>query len=370
MHSTTHVVHVPAKRGDNIESVRESYTAMLRALGSLHAAGLSHGHLCPDSFRWTDKGVSIVSHDGAPLVSASEEGEWAVLMTQTSLPDPVQVESSRAPRRMEAALWYRPPEVLVQGVAEVLRCKEGSSSAQAVDMWSMGVILAEMITGSPLFGSAETTFDLLSLHCDCLGYSFCSDDLEVISPYDADGNGMDASSRPSLRTLIDEKDFCEHLFDFLSQLLSCDWKIRPSALHALDHPFLWQCSCDSSRAWMRQERRERVDRTEDFVLDCGEDGFVWDDYPALSSPSFHHSAPVGPYPSLLQGCKDIDGELLRSPLPSELQVLVAERRRKRGADSTCPAMGPGSIAKKRRLLDHAPAPIPCGPPFDPESPSC
>lgn len=323
---------------------------MLKAVGAMHAAGVSHGHLTPESFVWDEHGVHVVSRDGAPVVSASGDGEFTVSMTQACPLDPLQVESSRAPRRMETALWYRAPEVLVQGVAEVLSCSEGSSSAHAVDMWAMGVILAEMVTGAPLFGSAETTFDLLSLHCDCLGYSFSSDDLEIISPYDAEDNEMDASTRPSLRKMITADKFCEHGFDFMSQLLSCDWKLRPAALQALDHPFLVQCSCNPSRAG----KRAREDESESVCVE--EDWGA----PAHLFPSFSSPESVGPLGS--------DGGLLSSPLPSELQVLLAERRRKRAAP--CPAKGPGSMAKKARLIDLAPAPIPCGPPFDPEALSC
>jgi serine/threonine protein kinase len=137
----------------------------------------------------------------------------------------------------ESALWYRPPEVLVQGVADVLHCGTGDvRSLAAIDMWSIGCLFAENFLGSPLFESAETSFDLLSLHCDWLGYTYTSPDgyLEVRSPDFVEG-------KPKLADLV--PGLCMHGYDLLAQLLACDYQQRISAEEAEKHPF-FSCSCE------------------------------------------------------------------------------------------------------------------------------
>lgn len=55
-------------------------------------------------------------------------------------------------------LWYRPPELLY----------DNPNYGTAVDMWSVGCIIVEMITGRPLF-QASTEGELLSMIYDLLG---------------------------------------------------------------------------------------------------------------------------------------------------------------------------------------------------------
>lgn len=57
-----------------------------------------------------------------------------------------------------ATRWYRPPELLVG------KC----DYTKAIDVWSVGCVMAEMIDGEPLF-PGENDLDQLYLIQKCLG---------------------------------------------------------------------------------------------------------------------------------------------------------------------------------------------------------
>ncbi len=226
-----------------------------------------------------------------------------------------------------SSLWYRPPELLVQGVADVLDCASGIRSLAAVDMWSVGCFFAETLIGSPLFQSAETNFDLLCLHCDWLGYMFASADgnLEVKSPEGIEG-------RPTLPDLV--PGLCEHGYDLLSRLLACNYMERISAQEALDHPFLAMCACEFAMCTSLSDSKSTIPHS-DLVRKVSYSV----DSPSNKIPSFES------YPSFLQ-CSSSDGVL---SLHAIAQGLVAKRRLKRQRTEEMRVPGP------RRRIDAAPA---------------
>ena len=331
---------------------RTTFKEMLEAVAALHEAGSAHGHLSRSSF---DASGHLVSPDGQILVCRSHKScpgggslcvvqdvtEWSPLSTW-------QVEASHVRATVEEALVYRAPEELVQGVSHVLSCTESPTSAQAVDMWAMGCILAELVNGGvPLFEQAETSFDLLSLHCDLFGFHYNSDDLEVSSPLDS-GKDSATLTRDSLHDMINS-DLCHHGFDLLASLLSCDGASRPSARQALAHPFLsWQCSCPLGQGEHAHEAVEtsspsepRHHEYEVCVSECcrmpSSDSRRCE---ALDTPSFELS-----YPSLLSasGFDGCGGD----SASAVLQELLHERRRKRAG---CPVEGPKAVTGKRQRV--------------------
>jgi serine/threonine protein kinase len=331
---------------------RATFKEMLEAVAALHEAGSAHGHLSRASF---DASGHLVSPDGQMLVRRGRRGSqggashcvvqavtgWSPLSTW-------QVEASHVRATVEEALVYRAPEELVQGVSNLLSCSASPTSAQAVDMWAMGCILAELVNGGvPLFEQAETNFDLLSLHCDLFGFNYTSDDLEVSSPLDS-GKDSATLTRDSLRDLINS-DLCHHGFDLLSSLLSCDWASRPSSHYALAHPFLsWQCSCPLGQGQHAHEAVEtsspsdpRHYASEVCVSECcrmpSTDSRRCE---AIDTPSFELS-----YPSLLSasGFDGCGGD----SASAVLQELLRERRRKRAG---CPVEGPKAVTGKRQRL--------------------
>jgi serine/threonine protein kinase len=227
----------------------------------------------------------------------------------------------------QSSLWYRPPEVLVAGVAEVLDCAAGIRSLAAVDMWSVGCFFAEAMIGSPLFESAETNFDLLCLHCDWLGYNFKSADgnLEVKSPDSTEG-------RPTLPDLV--PGLCDHGYNLLSRMLSCNYLDRISARDALDHPFLAMCGCNAAIGNYFSESKVTIPQSDHgHRVSYGVDSSV------KKIASFES------YPSFLQ-FNSSDGV---PSLHAVVQGLVAKRRLKRQRTEESGDSGP------RRRIDAAPA---------------
>jgi serine/threonine protein kinase len=239
---------------------------------------------------------------------------------------------------MPSSLWYRPPEVLVQGVADALDCSTDIRSVASVDMWSVGCLFAEMMTGSPLFETAETNFDLLSLHCDWFGYTFTSADgnLEVKSP-----EGIECA--PKLVDLV--PGLCEHGYDVLSRMLACEYKDRISAAEALQHPFLTSCGCKfaSCRCFHGSDQEIQASptsfRSEVKVSDSG----------VQVDGSINRMVSFEIYPSFLH-CSSSDGVQI---LPAAIQGLVQKRRLKRQrAEAVGEAMG---AAQQYRRFEAAPA---------------
>ena len=239
---------------------------------------------------------------------------------------------------MPSCLWYRPPEVLVQGVADALDCSTDIRSVASVDMWSVGCLVAEMMTGAPLFESAETNFDLLSLHCDWFGYTFTSADgnLEVRSP-----EGVECA--PKLSDLV--PGLCEHGYDLLSRMLACEYKDRISAADALRHTFLTSCRCELASCKCFDGPRQELHacsgsfQTEKKVSDSV--------HPQNHvNISMNRVVSFETYPSFLH-CSSADGVQI---LPAAIQGLVQKRRLKRQR-----AEAVGSAAEQYRRFEAAPA---------------
>lgn len=241
--------------------------------------------------------------------------------------------------KLPSSLWYRPPEVLVQGVADALDCSTDIRSVASVDMWSVGCLFAEMMTGSPLFESAETNFDLLSLHCDWFGYTFTSADgnLEVKSP-----DGIDCA--PKLVDLV--PGLCEHGYDLLSRMLACEYKDRISAAEALRHTFLTSCVCElASNKCCHESHQELQACSTSFQSEKVVSDTVIHE-PKVVDYSMSKVVSFETYPSFLH-CSSSDGVQI---LPAAIQGLVQKRRLKRQR-----AEAVGDAAQQYRRFEAAPA---------------
>lgn len=122
-------------------------------------------------------------------------------------------------------LWYRSPELLY-GAAEY---------DAAIDMWSAGCILAELLLRKPLFpGNQE--IEMLSRMIDLCGVPKYSEEFAshlrkwtILRPKE---------EKPSrLHSVLHTRGLTDHAIDLLSRLLSYDPKQRPTAVKAMEHPF-------------------------------------------------------------------------------------------------------------------------------------
>ncbi|GIL84950.1 hypothetical protein Vretimale_9792 [Volvox reticuliferus] len=134
----------------------------------------------------------------------------------------------RAYTQPVVTLWYRPPELLL---GEALY-------STAVDMWSVGCIMAELLTGKPLF-DGQGEIEQLDKICAVLGTpneevwpglkKLPNWGKIVLRPQPSQLRQRFTSSFGSGATLT------EAGFDLLSRLLSYDPQQRISAAEALDH---------------------------------------------------------------------------------------------------------------------------------------
>mmetsp|Transcript_18474 Transcript_18474/g.39956 ORF Transcript_18474/g.39956 Transcript_18474/m.39956 type:complete len:885 (-) Transcript_18474:4731-7385(-) len=148
-------------------------------------------------------------------------------------------------------LWYRPPELLLG------ETRYGT----AVDIWSAGCILAEVILGRPMF-TGKTDMDQLKLIFDLIG-----------TPTDKNWEGfrqlklirtgevtIDKARRPKLREKYSSKIQPVSALNLLEKLLELDPKKRISARGALTHRYF------------RVEPIAPNDPTELGKIDLGGDG--------------------------------------------------------------------------------------------------
>lgn len=120
-------------------------------------------------------------------------------------------------------LWYRAPEIL-------LGCK---SYALSVDMWSIGAIVAEMVSKKPLF-PGDSEIDEMFKIFRVLG-----------TPSEETWPGVtclqdwneEFPAWPSLRLNLFLPGLCDAGVEFVEQLLVADPRKRLSAREALDHAF-------------------------------------------------------------------------------------------------------------------------------------
>lgn len=122
-------------------------------------------------------------------------------------------------------LWYRSPELLL-GAEEY---------GPEVDIWSVGCLLAELLTKQPLFPGKDEP-DQLELIFRGLGFPN-----ENTWPGWQDLPHASMVRREQYRSTIGEvlKHISEGALDLIQQLLRLDPSRRPTACEALDHDWFW-----------------------------------------------------------------------------------------------------------------------------------
>jgi len=120
--------------------------------------------------------------------------------------------------------WYRPPELLL----------ENTHYTTAVDIWSTGIIFAELYNRRPLF-PAKTTVEQIRMLCSAFGKPprEMVEEPAVLKTLDAIPDSKPiplAQLVPKLTNPVGQ--------DFLSRMLQLDPKKRATATELLAHPFL------------------------------------------------------------------------------------------------------------------------------------
>ena len=130
-------------------------------------------------------------------------------------------------------LWYRPPELLLGAT------KYGT----AVDIWSAGCILAELVLGRPLF-TGKSEMEQLQLIFDMVGTPTKSSwpgihELKLLRTGDVTIDGDTERKRPKLRERYSQKmnAIAPGSINLIEKLLELDPSKRLSASRALNHRY-------------------------------------------------------------------------------------------------------------------------------------
>ncbi|KAL7684116.1 putative protein kinase domain, cyclophilin-type peptidyl-prolyl cis-trans isomerase [Plasmopara halstedii] len=168
--------------------------------------------------------------------------------------------------------WYRPPE-------QELRLGRYSFNA---DIWSVGCVLMELLTGRPLF-PGNTQIEQLNLIQSYLGPLPVS----LRSKVPRGASSIQAPSR-SFRESLGDRSLPPGALDFLVKTLQLEPRLRYSAQDCLNHPFL-----SSLRdAELRQtETRHRLRQVRESDEECIEERIAGEE----QSPTREQSNEFKPY---------------------------------------------------------------------------
>lgn len=126
-----------------------------------------------------------------------------------------------------SSLGYRAPELLFGE----------TSYSIGVDLWAVGCIFAELLTGFPLF-NVKSELELIFKLCSVLGTP-CTESFPALASYYATSPAGIVLPKnlegPRLSEVLVELD--SEAIDLISRFLAYNPNKRPSSFEALQHPF-------------------------------------------------------------------------------------------------------------------------------------
>lgn len=190
---------------------RYIFWQLLCALKYIHSAGLIHRDLKPSNMLInSDSSIKLCDFGLARAIHFEDQD------------NPIEMTDYVATR------WYRPPEILF-----------GANYTISVDMWAAGCILAELVSGKPLF-PGNSTMDQLERVIAYTGPPKKSDIESMGSSFTQTmlSNLTYTKARFSLKDKLNEAPV--DAIDLVSKLIIFDPQKRFTAEQCLEHPYVAQ----------------------------------------------------------------------------------------------------------------------------------
>ncbi|KAH9022947.1 CMGC/MAPK protein kinase [Lactarius hengduanensis] len=184
----------------------------LRALKSIHSAGIVHRDLKPANLLVNancDLKVCDFGLARSVKASGAQGGKDIGMMTE-----------------YVATRWYRAPEIMLSF----------KMYTKAIDIWAVGCILAEMLTGRPLFPGRDYSHQL-DLILDVIGTPTLEEFYGITSRRSRDYiRSLPIRKRRPFTALFPQASV--EAIDFLNKTLTFDPKKRLTVDEALEHPYI------------------------------------------------------------------------------------------------------------------------------------
>ncbi|CAI9096528.1 OLC1v1032698C1 [Oldenlandia corymbosa var. corymbosa] len=186
--------------------VRDWCFRVFQGLAHMHERGYFHRDLKPENLLLSEGRVIKIADMGLAREIDSQPPYTEYVMTR----------------------WYRPPEVILNS----------PDYGPAVDMWSMGAIMAELFTLFPLFDGLDEADQMYKICC-VLGTPTEKDWPEGIRPAKILNYKFPQCEGIYLPGLIPSA--CPDAINLIQSLCSWDPCKRPTPAQALKHPFFRSC---------------------------------------------------------------------------------------------------------------------------------
>ena len=200
-------------RANILQDVHKQFITyqILRSVRYLHAVQIIHRDLKPANILLnTDCHAKLADFGLArSLVTLSQEQEKRPVLTDYI-----------------ATRWYRPPEIVMTS----------TYYTKAIDMWAVGCILGEMLTGSPLL-PGTSTMNQMERIVAAIGLPSASDIESMRTPFAGDLIDALKEVRPNpLRSSL--AAFPRDAVDLICKLLVFNPEHRLTAAEAMRHPYV------------------------------------------------------------------------------------------------------------------------------------
>lgn len=215
---------------------------LLSALSHVHSLNVLHRDIKPSNLLcFRDGKIKLCDFGLALDASTSVAAKLASTVAGSNVPagSSAQVAVARSSREKVSALWYRAPELLFGTRVYT----------NAIDLWGVGCVLAELLLGEPLFpGTSEAsqikaiTYLLGGAHESI--YPGVSN-LPVVRRFGLVERLFRWHPYSYLRERVSESLLSEQGFDLLNLLLTYNPRYRITAKKALEHP--WFDSVQAAR---------------------------------------------------------------------------------------------------------------------------